>query len=45
MTHLFLTLIHEQYKFNGVPELLDILASIISGYGVPLRAEHIKFFK
>ena len=40
----FYTLIHERYKFNGVPELLDILASIISGFAVPLRDEHIYFF-
>jgi len=39
------TLIHENYKFNGVAELLDILASIISGFAVPLREEHVKFFK
>jgi serine/threonine-protein phosphatase 2A regulatory subunit B' len=41
----FLTLIHETYKFNGVAELLDILASIISGFAVPLREEHVIFFK
>ena len=40
----FYTLIHERYKFNGVSELLDILASIISGFAVPLREEHIYFF-
>jgi len=28
-----------------VAELLDILASIISGFAVPLREEHVKFFK
>ena len=39
------SLIHEDYKFNGVAELLDILASIISGFAVPLREEHVKFFK
>jgi serine/threonine-protein phosphatase 2A regulatory subunit B' len=41
----FLTLIHETYRFNGVPELLDILASIISGFAVPLREEHLVFFR
>ena len=41
----FLTLVHETYKFNGVAELLDILASIISGFAVPLREEHVIFFK
>ena len=57
MTDCFSTLIHETYKFNGVPELLDILArfikantlllysSVISGFAVPLREEHVIFFK
>lgn len=45
ITDCFHTLIHETYKFNGVAELLDILASIISGFAVPLREEHIIFFK
>lgn len=41
----FLALIHENYKFNGAAELLDILAAIISGFAVPLRDEHVTFFK
>ena len=41
----FYSLIHETFKFNGASELLDILASIISGFAVPLREEHIIFFK
>lgn len=45
ITDCFLTLIHDTYKFNGVAELLDILASIISGFAVPLREEHVIFFK
>ena len=45
ITDTFYTLIHENFKFNGAPELLDILASIISGFAVPLRDEHIYFFK
>lgn len=45
ITDTFQTLIHERYKFNGISELLDILASIISGFAVPLREEHIHFFK
>ena len=45
ITDTFYTLIHENYKFNGAPELLDILASIISGFAVPLREEHVYFFK
>ena len=38
-------LIHETHKFNGAAELLDILAAIISGFAVPLRDEHVIFFK
>ena len=41
----FYSLIHETFKFNGASELLDILASIISGFAVPLREEHIIFFR
>ena len=41
----FFELIHETHKFNGAAELLDILASIISGFAVPLRDEHVIFFK
>jgi len=41
----FYSLIHETHKFNGAAELLDILASIISGFAVPLRDEHVVFFK
>ena len=45
ITDTYYNLIHETYKFNGAPELLDILASIISGFAVPLREEHVQFFK
>lgn len=45
MNECFFLLIHENYSFNGAAELLDILASIISGFAVPLRDEHIIFFK
>jgi serine/threonine-protein phosphatase 2A regulatory subunit B' len=41
----FFSLINETHKFNGAAELLDILASIISGFAVPLRDEHVIFFK
>lgn len=44
ITDNFNTLINETYKFNGTSELLDILASVISGFAVPLREEHVIFF-
>ena len=45
MNECLLSLVHEKDKFNGTAELLDILASIISGYAVPIRQEHITFFE
>lgn len=45
ITDIFYTLIHETYRFNGTSELLDILAAVISGFAVPLREEHVIFFK
>lgn len=45
ITDIFSTLVHEIYRFNGTSELLDIMAAIISGFAVPLREEHIIFFK
>ena len=45
ITDCFHLLIHEIHKFNGASELLDIMASIISGYAIPLREEHVIFFK
>ena len=45
ITDCFHLLIHEIHKFNGASELLDIMASIISGFAIPLREEHVIFFK
>jgi serine/threonine-protein phosphatase 2A regulatory subunit B' len=45
ITDCFHLLIYEIHKFNGASELLDIMASIISGFAVPLREEHVIFFK
>ena len=32
-------------NIKGVEQILDVMASIISGYGVPLRVENSNFFK
>ena len=40
-----LSFLNEGYKFEGIVEILDILASIISGFAVPLREEHHDFFE
>lgn len=45
MYEIFLAMIHEDKKFNGANELLEILSSLISGFAVPLREEHVSFFK
>lgn len=44
MEQLFMVLIHETHKFNGASEILDIFASIASGFATPLRDEHVNFF-
>ena len=41
----FHLLLHETHKNNGASEVIDIVASIISGVAVPIREEHIIFFK
>ncbi len=45
MSNIFNSLIHEKYSFNGMSELLDVLASVVSGFAIPLRDSHIEFFK
>ena len=45
ITDCFHLLIHEIHKFNGTTELLDIMASIISCFTIPLREEDVIFFK
>jgi serine/threonine-protein phosphatase 2A regulatory subunit B' len=41
----FLTLIYERPSGKGANEILDIYSSVISGFAVPLRTEHVDFFK
>jgi serine/threonine-protein phosphatase 2A regulatory subunit B' len=41
---LFFRLIHEDYRFNGVSEILEINSGIISGFSVPIKEEHLLFF-
>lgn len=41
----FTNLVQEGFIHNGMPELLDILASIITGFAVPLKEEHTTFFR
>lgn len=37
--------IEKKLLLNGVSELLEIISSICSGFQVPIRAEHVDFFK
>jgi serine/threonine-protein phosphatase 2A regulatory subunit B' len=41
----FFSLIHDTHKFNHAAELLDVLGSLISGFAVPIRDEHVIFLK
>lgn len=41
--NLILIITYEKEEHNGVTELLEILSSIISGFGTPLKEEHKDF--
>lgn len=43
MNNIFLTFIYEHEQFAGIPELLEILGSIINGFALPLKNEHRQF--
>lgn len=43
MNNIFLTFIYEREQFSGIPELLEILGSIINGFALPLKPEHRQF--
>ncbi|CAB4068596.1 PPP2R5 [Lepeophtheirus salmonis] len=43
INNFFLKFIYETEHFNGVGELLEILGSIINGFALPLKPEHIQF--
>ena len=37
--------IHIYHRHNGIAELLEILGSIINGFAIPLKKEHIQFLE
>jgi serine/threonine-protein phosphatase 2A regulatory subunit B' len=37
--------VFETERHNGVGELLEILGSIINGFALPLKGEHIQFLE
>merc|ERR1712137_285770 len=43
--HVFYCFIYETERHNGIAELLEILGSIINGFAMPLKAEHVLFLK
>jgi len=45
INNVFYRFIYESERHNGIAELLEILASIISGFALPLKPEHVTFLK
>lgn len=45
ISHVFYRFVYETEKHNGVGELLEILGSIINGFALPLKAEHVVFLE
>jgi len=43
--NLFFYIIYDNTQHNGVPELLEILGSIINGFALPLKEEHKSFLE
>ena len=37
----FFSFVYETDRFNGIGELLEILGSIINGFALPLKNEHV----
>eukprot|EP00495_Collosphaeridae_sp_1-RS-2012_P001227 TRINITY_DN127_c0_g1_i2.p1 TRINITY_DN127_c0_g1~~TRINITY_DN127_c0_g1_i2.p1 ORF type:complete len:260 (+),score=27.77 TRINITY_DN127_c0_g1_i2:172-951(+) len=45
INYIFYILIFTESKHSGVSELLEILGSIINGFALPLKKEHVRFLK
>ena len=45
ISQVFFRYIYETGKHNGVGELLEILGSIINGFAIPLKKEHLLFLE
>jgi len=45
ISHVFFVFVWETERYNGIAELLEILGSIINGFALPLKEEHVKFLK
>eukprot|EP00514_Thraustochytrium_sp_LLF1b_P003709 CAMPEP_0184517434 /NCGR_PEP_ID=MMETSP0198_2-20121128/5556_1 /TAXON_ID=1112570 /ORGANISM="Thraustochytrium sp., Strain LLF1b" /LENGTH=478 /DNA_ID=CAMNT_0026907813 /DNA_START=330 /DNA_END=1766 /DNA_ORIENTATION=- len=45
ISHTFQRLVFDTERHNGISELLEILGSIINGFALPLKAEHLRFLQ
>lgn len=45
ISQVFFRYIYETGKHNGIGELLEILGSIINGFAIPLKKEHLQFLE
>jgi len=43
ISNVFYRFVYETERHNGIGELLEILGSIINGFAIPLKKEHIQF--
>ncbi|RLN95542.1 hypothetical protein BBJ28_00005461 [Nothophytophthora sp. Chile5] len=43
ISNVFYRFVYETERHNGIGELLEILGSIINGFAMPLKAEHLQF--
>ena len=43
--HIFYRFVYETERHNGIGELLEILGSIINGFAIPLKDEHVRFLE
>jgi len=45
ISHVFFRFVYETDRHNGIGELLEILGSIINGFALPLKDEHVQFLE
>ncbi|CCI42468.1 unnamed protein product [Albugo candida] len=43
ISNVFYSFVYETERHNGIGELLEILGSIINGFAMPLKVEHLQF--
>eukprot|EP00557_Chaetoceros_sp_GSL56_P013505 CAMPEP_0176482862 /NCGR_PEP_ID=MMETSP0200_2-20121128/3609_1 /TAXON_ID=947934 /ORGANISM="Chaetoceros sp., Strain GSL56" /LENGTH=457 /DNA_ID=CAMNT_0017879221 /DNA_START=1114 /DNA_END=2487 /DNA_ORIENTATION=+ len=43
ISNVFYRFVYETERHNGISELLEILGSIINGFAIPLKKEHLQF--